>query len=68
VASEAQRIGGPAGSVPVFGLSVAIAVAIHSVVVFVLLRLDAAEWNRNDDPVQIEVAESPPPQRPELRP
>ena len=53
---------------PVLGLSMAIAVAIHTVIAFVLLRLDGATSNREDDPVQIEVAEppSPPPQpRPE---
>ena len=68
MASDAQRIGPSAGAVPVFGLALAIAAALHGAAAFVLLNIDVDRVWRSDAPVEFQVAEPPPPRPPRSGP
>jgi periplasmic protein TonB len=68
VPTDAQRIGAGAGAVPVFGLSLLLAAALHGGAAFVLLNIDVDRLWRSDAPVEFQVAEPPPPPPPEVRP
>jgi TonB family protein len=66
VTSAAPRLGGTAGSVPVFGLSLVIAAVLHGGAAFFLVNVDVDRLWRSEAPVEFQVTEPPPPEvRPE---
>lgn len=67
MAGEARRIDETAGAVPVFALSLAVALVVHGALAYVVLHLDPdARPSRDNQPVEIQVSEPPPPPPPEV--